>query len=284
MKINLAKSAGFCFGVKRAIKIALEISAAGKKAYMLGDIVHNEEVAKQIEKSGLKKIKQLKAGKGKILLIRAHGAPKKIYQTAAKLGYQIIDATCPKVHQIHKIARQDEALGYTIIIIGDQRHDEVNGIIGQLKTKALIISSYKNIPYKKLLVVKKASVVVQSTQNLENVLKIIAVLKQQIKDLKFHNTICQPTTLKQQELRILPRKNDLMLVIGSKTSANTKRLYQIAKALNQKTYWVKSAKDLKKIWFKGISSVGVTAGASTPDYVTKAVIDQIKRLSTAGSL
>ncbi len=277
MKITLAKSAGFCFGVKRALNLARKLSLSEPgKIYILGDIVHNELVVKQIKKSGVKKIKRLKPGMGRILLIRAHGAGKKIYQTAKKLGYEIVDATCPKVRQIHEIAREDEASGYQIIIIGDKKHDEVNGIVGQLNQKALIISSYKNIPYKKLSTIGKASVVVQSTQNLENVLKIVEVLKRQIKDLKFHNTICQPTTVKQEELKILPRQNDLMLVIGSKTSANTKRLYQIAKALNKKTYWINSAKDLKKGWLKGIETIGVTAGASTPDSVTQTVIQQIK--------
>ncbi|MFH1363383.1 MAG: 4-hydroxy-3-methylbut-2-enyl diphosphate reductase [Candidatus Omnitrophota bacterium] len=279
MKINLAKSAGFCFGVKKALKTALLIAASGEKVYMLGDIVHNEEVAKQIEKVGVKKIKKLSRGKGKTLLIRAHGVPQKIYQRALRLGFTIVDATCPKVRQIHKIACQDETLGYKIIIIGDKYHDEVNGIVGQLKNKALIIDDYKKIPYKKLLKINKASLVVQSTQNLENVLKIVKILKGRIKDLKFHNTICQPTTIKQQEIKTLPKENDLMLVIGSKTSANTKRLYQIAKTLNKKTYWVRSEKDLKKSWFKGAETVGVTAGASTPDYTTQAVVRQIKNLS-----
>ena len=208
--------------------------------------------------------------------MRAEGAGKKIYREAGKLGFSIADATCPKVRQIHQLACKDEALGYKIIIVGDKKHDEVNGIVGQLKEKALIISNYKNIPYKKLAAVKKASVVVQSTQNLENVLKIVKALSLRIKDLKFHNTICQPTTVKQEEIKILPRQNDLVLLIGSKTSANTKRLYQIAKALNKKTYWINSEKDLEKGWFKGLETIGVAAGASTPDEVTQAVIKQIK--------
>src|SRR3989338_426472 len=136
MKINLARSAGFCFGVKRALNLARELNLARPgKICILGDIVHNELVVKQLKKAGIKKIKQLKTGKGKILLIRAHGAGKKIYQEAGKLGFTIADATCPKVRQIHQLACKDEALGYKIIIVGDKKHDEVNGIVGQLKQK-----------------------------------------------------------------------------------------------------------------------------------------------------
>ncbi|MDP2938904.1 MAG: 4-hydroxy-3-methylbut-2-enyl diphosphate reductase [Candidatus Omnitrophota bacterium] len=279
MKINLAKSAGFCFGVKRALEIAYKTISSGSKVYMLGDIVHNEQVIKEIQQAGIKKIIKLKQGKNKTLLIRAHGASINTFNRALSLGYKIVDATCPMVKEIHKIAKDLEQKGYTIIVMGDKKHEEVQGIIGQLKNKALVIESFENIPYEKLKKIKKAAVVVQSTQNMENTLKIVAILKQQIKELKFFNTICLPTRTKQGEIKLMPLENDVMIIIGSKTSANTKRLYEISKSLNKHSYWVQSKKEIKPLWFKDAQGIGITAGASTPDSTTKEIVEYISSMT-----
>ena len=278
MKVNVAKSAGFCFGVKRAIKIALDTAKSGGRVEMLGDIVHNEDVVKEISKAGVKKIRNLERGTNEVLLIRAHGASEEIYKKATKLGYTIVDATCPMVKEIHKIAKFSKKEGCDIIIIGDKKHDEVRGIIGQLRDKAIVIDNIKKIPLAKVKRIKKACVVVQSTQNLEKTLTIIEVLKRHIRELKFFNTICKPTRIKQKEAKEMPLKNDLMVIIGSKTSANTKRLYQISKSLNKRSYWVESRDEIKTEWFRNVQSVGVMSGASTPDYTTKDVIKYIKSI------
>lgn len=277
MKINLAKSAGFCFGVKRALEIAHKTIALGEPVFMLGDIVHNEDVIRKIEKAGIKKIRKLKSGQDKILLIRAHGTSKSTMEEAKKLGYQIVDATCPMVKDIHRIAAEQENKGYKIIIIGDKKHDEVQGIIGQLNKKAIVIDALKHIP-KTIKRIKKTAVVVQSTQNQEKVLEIVSALKKRIKDLQFFNTICKPTRTKQDEIKIMPKANDVMIIIGSKTSANTKRLYEISKSINEHSYWVQSKKEINPKWFKGMNSVGVTAGASTPDEITQEVIEYLSCL------
>jgi len=278
MKVNVAKSAGFCFGVKRAIKIALDTAQSGGRVEMLGDIVHNEDVVKEISKAGVKKIRNLERGTNEVLLIRAHGASEEIYKKATKLGYTIVDATCPMVKEIHKIAKFSKKEGCDIIIIGDEKHDEVRGIIGQLRDKAIVIDNIKKIPLAKVKRIKKACVVVQSTQNLEKTLTIIEVLKRYIRELKFFNTICKPTRIKQKEAKEMPLKNDLMVIIGSKTSANTKRLYQISKSLNKRSYWVQSRDEIKPEWFRNVQGVGVMSGASTPDYTTKDVIEYIKSI------
>ncbi len=279
MKINIAKSAGFCMGVKKAIDIAKETACRDKKIYMLGDIVHNEEVVETIKKLGIKKTSKLTQGKNKIILIRAHGAPKQIYEEAKKLGYKIIDATCPMVKEIHKIAKTYEKKGYKIIVIGDKKHDEVKGIIGQLGKKAIVLTPGSPLGEKKLKRIKKAAVVTQSTQNIDNVLKVIKKLKVYIPELKFINTICAPTQKKQNEIKKLPQSNDTVLIIGSKKSANTKRLYQIAKRINPRTYWVENEKKIKPPWFKNANSVGITAGASTPKKTIKAVVEKLKKIS-----
>lgn len=275
MKINLAKSAGFCFGVKRAITIALETAKSETNVYMLGDIVHNENVVKQIELSGIKKINTLKEDKGQILLIRAHGTDTNTVNRAMKLGYKIIDATCPMVKEIHKIARDMEQKGYMIIVIGDTDHDEVRGIIGQLKTKSLVVENLQTLPLDKIRKIKKAAVVVQSTQNLDKVTKIVDVLKTYIKDLEFFNTICRPTRIKQGEIQLMPSQNDVMVIIGSKNSANTNRLFDISKSINPKSYWINSAKEIKSWWFKDAKTVGITAGASTPESTIQEVVKHI---------
>lgn len=276
MKINLAKSAGFCFGVKRALKIALKTAATGSAVEMLGDIVHNEEVVKDIQQAGINKIHKLRDGTGKMLLIRAHGASENVYARAAKLGYTIVDATCPMVKEIHTIVKASKEEGCKIIILGDKQHDEVRGIMGQLKNRALVIDNVKHIPRERIKRVKKACVVVQSTQNAEKIDKIVAVLRKHIKEIKFFNTICRPTRIKQKEAKAMPLNNDVMVIIGSKTSANTKRLYQISKALNKRSYWIRSSAEVKSEWFKGADSVGIMAGASTPDETTNDVILRIQ--------
>ena len=278
MEINLAKTAGFCFGVKRAIKMALETAEKDTPIEMLGDIVHNEEVIKQVSGKGIQKVSHISSGKEKILIIRAHGAEKKIFEDAEKLGYSIVDATCPMVTEIHNIVKKMENNGYKIIIIGDENHAEVKGIAGQLSEKPFIISSKDSIPYQETNQIKKAAIVIQSTQMIENAEGIHEALKSHIAELKFFNTICKTTKSKQAEIKTLPLENDVVIIIGSKTSANTNRLYQISKSLNENTYQVMSEKEIDPSWFKGARKVGVSAGASTPDEAIEKVVNYLKSI------
>jgi 4-hydroxy-3-methylbut-2-enyl diphosphate reductase len=279
VKINTAKSAGFCFGVRRAIDIAYKTLGGNRKVYMLGNIVHNEDVAKKLEEAGIKKTDKLTRGKDRTFLIRAHGVSLDIIGRAGRLGYKIVDATCPMVKEIHRIARKAESEGYSVIIIGDKRHTEVQGIIGQLQNRATVIADIRHIRKAGIKKIKKACVVVQSTQNIEKVLLIIEALRPLVEELKFFNTICIPTRTKQEEIKKMPLKNDVMIIIGSKTSANTRRLYEISKSLNDRSYWVQTAKDLRLEWFKGAETVGITAGASTPEEATKEITASIKKMA-----
>ena len=278
MKINVAKSAGFCFGVKRALKIAREIAQSGAEVEMLGDIVHNEDVVKNIESKGIKKVRRLRDGTNKTLLIRAHGASADLYQRAAQKGYKIVDATCPMVKEIHDIVKVSKKEGCKIVIIGDKHHDEVRGIMGQLKNRAIVIDGLRNIPLDEIKRIKKACVVVQSTQNVEKTLSIVDTLKKHVKELKFYNTICKPTRIKQKEATDMPLENDVMIIIGSRSSANTKRLYEISKSHNKRSYWIESSTEVNPKWFEGAKRVGIMAGASTPDNTTKKVINRIRLL------
>jgi (E)-4-hydroxy-3-methyl-but-2-enyl pyrophosphate reductase len=279
MKINVAKFGGFCFGVKRAIDIAQKTVVPGSRVAMLGDIVHNEDVIKDIARSGIKRIKRIGRGAGTTLILSAHGTGNNIIEAAQRSGYKIIDATCPMVKSIHKIAQRMEQEGYTIIIIGDKNHSEVHGIIGQLTKRPIVIERLHDIPVRTLKKVHKAAVVAQSTQNAETVFKIIDEIKSYIPDLQFFNTICKPTRMRQAEIRTMPLENDVMVIIGSRTSANTQRLCQISHALNEKTHCVQSKEELRPEWFRGARSVGVASGASTPDKTIQEAIDYLRSIS-----
>jgi 4-hydroxy-3-methylbut-2-enyl diphosphate reductase len=276
--IHLARTAGFCFGVKRAIRMAEELSRSGGDIHMLGDLVHNQDVIARLEKAGIKKILRLGNGRNKILLIRAHGAGKRLISQARKSGYEIVDATCPMVRAIHEIVRKMDRKGYRIIVLGNRRHEEVQGIVGQVAKKTLIIDRLENIPWPQIKKIRKAAIVVQSTQNMDHVLPIVAALEEKIRRVKFFNTICRPTRMKQAEMKTMPLKHDVVIVIGSRSSANTKRLYQIARSLNPRSYWIESAGQPRQAWFKNAGSIGITAGASTPQSATRAVIARIRKL------
>jgi len=275
--VHVAKSAGFCFGVRDAIELALDTAQRGEgPVHMLGHIVHNEHVVRSIHEAGVKvvdKIQDIDAG---ILLIRAHGAVPGVYEEARKQGLQVVDATCPLVLDIHEHVRQLEKEGYRVVIIGDHGHDEVVGIAGQVK-EATVLAKPEEVDTQ-MGRMKKIGVVSQSTQNIENVQAIVGKLVGKCQELKFINTICGPTMVHQNEIRTLPLENDVMIIVGSFTSANTKRLTAISKSLNPRTYQVESAADLDPAWFEGAQTVGVSAGASTPDHIIQGVVEKIKTL------
>ena len=282
MKINIAKSAGFCFGVKRAINIAGQLAAKEKNIFMLGDIVHNEDVVRQLKRLGIKKIRKLSKRRNAILLIRAHGVPKSIQEKAVALGYRIMDATCPMVKHIHRKAIEHELKGYHIILIGSRNHDEVRGICGQLKGNALVIEGMEKLPFSEIPRVSKIAVLVQSTQNEANVTGILKRLRRHNRNLKFIDTICMPTKIKQQEIKRMPYENDVMIIIGSKTSANTKRLFEISRSINRKTHWIQEKNQIKRTWFRNVKKTGISAGASTPDVKIKEIYSHIRKLTRPG--
>jgi len=281
MKVIVAKSAGFCFGVRRAIDIAEKTATRDKKVFVLGDIVHNKDVVRRIQKAGVQQIKKLGKGEGKILLIRAHGCSQKTLQEAYRRGYKIVDATCPMVKHIHYLARKSQEEGRHLVVIGDRHHDEVRGILGQVKGKAEVFPSDGCIPWERLKNLVPLTVVVQSTEDLEKVNLLAEKFKERLKEVKFYNTICQPTRKKQEEIRSLPQKHDVVIVIGSRGSANTRRLYEIARSLNPRTYWVESVSQLQPAWLAKAKTVAVTAGASTPDEITRAVVNYLRKIGKA---
>ena len=275
MKIILAKDAGYCFGVRDAVNSAYDTSKEYGEVYMLGDIVHNESVVEDLENNGVKVVSNLnQVPDDKPVLFRAHGTAKEVWKDAEKNKMNIIDATCPLVHEIHKEVKQLDKEGRKIIIIGDHGHDEVIGIASQVQD-AIIISTVEEA--EKLKKTKKAGIVSQSTQTIENVQDIINILMTKVFDLRFVNTICFPTKRNQEQIKELSEIVDLMIIIGSFTSANSKRLTQLSLERNKNTYQVTNATEIDVSWFKkNINSVGISAGASTPDWIIDSVVKKVK--------
>jgi len=278
VKITVAESAGFCFGVRDAVAIALETSrASGKPVQMLGHIVHNERVVNQLDKAGIKVLKSLDQAKDGVLLIRAHGAEPKTYEEAKARGLEIVDATCPLVTEIHEKVRELYAEGYPVIVIGDHGHDEVRGIAAQVPD-TMVVSCPEEVA-KLGRKFRRLGVVVQSTQNVDNVKAVVGELIPLCLEIRFFNTICYPTTKHQRDIRTMPLENDVMIIVGSFTSANTKRIAEISTSLNPRSYQVTGAEELKREWFEDANTVGVHAGASTPDFVIDEVVEGIKALA-----
>ena len=270
MKILVAKDAGYCFGVRDAVNIAEKSGQEYESVFMLGDIVHNEAVVKNLSKSGSVVVNSLdEVPQDKPVLFRAHGTDPQVWKDAQKKKLNIIDATCPLVTEIHEEIKILESENRRTIIIGDHNHDEVVGIASQV-SKPIIISNVEEA--RALGKMKRAGVVSQSTQMIENVQEIINVLMKKVYDLRFVNTICFPTRRNHEQIKELAIICDLMIVIGSFTSANSKRLTKLSLDKNKNSYRVVNANDLKKSWFKNIESVGISAGASTPDNIINQVI------------
>ena len=276
MKVILVPKVGFCFGVRRAFNIALE--AIGKKpkpCQVLGPLVHNEAVIKRLKKKGIKFVKSLNKVKEGTIIISAHGEDPKILQRIRRSNLKMIDATCPLVSKVQNLARDLQEKGNQIIIIGDKNHKEVKAIQAVIEGKGIIIGSEKDISRLKN---KKAffAVIVQTTQNPVRVQKILKKLKTRLGRLKFYDTFCPTVLSYQSKVRELAPEVDLMLIIGSKTSANTKRLAEIVKISGKPVRHIENAGQLKKGWFSNIKKVGVATGTSTPDWEIKEVIKKLK--------
>ena len=276
MKIFLAKDAGYCFGVRDAVNLAYDTAKDHGEVYMLGTIVHNEKVVEDLTKTGTKVVDKLAdVPIDKPILFRAHGTAPNIWGKAKNKNLNIIDATCPLVTEIHDEIKKLEAEGRRTIIIGDHGHDEVVGIAAQVKDP-IILANVKEA--KALRKMKKAGIVSQSTQMIENVQEIINVLMQKVFDLRFVNTICFPTRRNHEQIKKLANQCEIMIVIGSFTSANSKRLTQLALERNKRSYQVTCADEIQTFWFNNCETVGISAGASTPDDIIRDVVEKIKEI------
>ena len=274
MKIFLARDAGYCFGVRDAVNLAYDTAKAHGEVYMLGTIVHNERVIENLSNAGAKVVERVDdVPEDKPLLFRAHGTAPELWKNADKKKLDLIDATCPLVTEIHDEIKKLEEEGRNTIIIGDHGHDEVVAIAAQVCNPIIIANVDEAKALRKM---KKAGAVSQSTQMIENVQEIMNVLMEKVFDLRFINTICFPTRRNHEQIKELAVQCDVMIVIGSFTSANSKRLTQLALERNKRSFQVTTAEELDKSWFNDCETVGISAGASTPDELINDVIKYIK--------
>ncbi len=274
MEITVAKTAGFCFGVKRAVEQVEEQLAQGKKVYTYGPIIHNEEVIKDFERKGVCILYPEDAWetveKGTIV-IRSHGVTRAEQEKMQEYGFDVVDATCPFVKKIHKIAEEQSNAGRKIVIIGDETHPEVIGIRGWAKGEVFIADSAEKLEKMNIPTENKLCIVAQTTFNYKKFKELVEIFEKKGYDIIVLNTICNATQERQSEAAQLAAMSEAMIVIGGKQSSNTKKLYEIAKNECGNTYYIQKLDDLDLSQFKSFRCVGITAGASTPNNIIKEV-------------
>ena len=273
-EVKVAKSAGFCFGVKRAVEMVYNEAGKRKKVYTLGPIIHNEQVVKDLEEKGvnvLDSVNDIKDGEDATVIIRSHGISEEIYSQLKKKDVKIIDATCPFVAKIHRIVQEKHKAGYQIVIAGNANHPEVEGIKGWCGNNAAIIESIEDAEKVVLNMDRKVCVVAQTTFNYKKFKDIVDILLKKSYDIDVMNTICNATEERQTEAGTIAGQSDAMLVIGGKHSSNTQKLYEICKKECSDTYFIQTLDDLDLNKLQSFRSVGITAGASTPNNIIKEV-------------
>jgi 4-hydroxy-3-methylbut-2-enyl diphosphate reductase len=262
--------------VERAYRIALETIAQGKPVFMLGNLVHNTQVVEKFKAAGTATVKELSeipnATNG-ILLISAHGVPPEVYDRAKTKDLKIVDTTCSWVKKAQRIARQFAQEGRRIIIIGDKDHPEVKGLVGWSGGQGKVIEDIRNIgDIRDLAAEDKIGVLAQTTQTKERFWEIVEALRKKFVNIKAEDTICGATSKRQAAAVAVAKKVDLMLVIGDKMSANTKRLTELCAQTGVETHQIQTAAELNPAWLPGKKKLGLTAGASTPEWVIQDVI------------
>ncbi|GFK15914.1 4-hydroxy-3-methylbut-2-enyl diphosphate reductase IspH [Helicobacter suis] len=271
MQVKMAKNYGFCFGVKRAIEIAQK----NKNSVTLGSLIHNPKEIKRLEQNFNVKVQENVSAieSNSHVIIRTHGIPKNDLTLLKEKGAHIIDATCPYVIKPQQIVEKMSAKGYQIVIFGDANHPEVKGVISYAHTPPLVINSLEQLYTQKLS--KRVALVSQTTKQTPQLLEIASFLIVRCAEVRIFNTICNATFENQEAIRELSQEVDIMVVVGGKTSSNTKQLFNIAKEFCTDSYLVEDFKDLDPTWFMGKKLCGISAGASTPDWIIEGVREKI---------
>ncbi|MBR1771388.1 MAG: 4-hydroxy-3-methylbut-2-enyl diphosphate reductase [Lachnospiraceae bacterium] len=280
MEVKLAEYAGFCFGVKRAIDTVHAQIDTGKKIYTYGPIVHNEEVVRELEQKGVQVIEgeeDLAACDGTgTIIIRAHGVPKATQEAMEQRGLECIDATCPFVKRIHKIVAQAGEDGMEVVIAGNAGHPEVEGIKGWCSGPVTVIETEEEAQNFIARDGQKVCLVSQTTFNYNKFQSIVEIFQKKGYNDNVVNTICNATEERQHSARVLAAEADVMIVIGSKNSSNSRKLYEICSAECARTYFIQTLDDLRLELPKAVRLVGITAGASTPNNLIEEVQNYVR--------
>lgn len=292
MKVILAEEMGFCFGVERALELIQTAAARGKAVHTMGDIIHNPQIVTDLERRGVRVIErdQPQTVTEGIVAVTAHGARPGVRQEAEARGLEFMDTTCPLVTKVHKLVGRLRDENYTIIVYGDPQHPEVRGTLGWAGPEAVATKRIEELPWygqvgkdgRPARWPRKLAVVVQTTQELAGLTRFSQQLAELILplggELRVCNTICRPTTDRQEAVAPLVADSDLVLVIGGKKSANTRHLHEIAVAAGKPAYHIEGVDDIDPAWFRAVSTVGITAGASTPQYLIDEVAAFVRAL------
>ncbi len=284
MKVSLADGSGFCFGVERAMDMAYKyaLDSKGKKLYSFHEIIHNPQETARLEKAGAKRVDSVSAvGKGSSVIVSTHGITQKEEELLRGKCASVLDTTCPYVKKIHHIVKKLSAEDYQVIIVGDAEHLEVIGIMGHAGDDGVVVSSIQDAQSLKMR--EKVGVVSQTTQNTQIYSGIIGAITEKAflnryAEVRSFNTICDATKNRQKATLELAKKSDVMIIVGGKNSANTRRLFEISAEILNDVHHVENAGELEKNWFKGKKNAGVSAGASTPASVINEVVMKIRKI------
>lgn len=271
MEIRIAENCGFCYGVKRAVNMAQDTSDQLERSYTLGPIIHNPQVVSNLEEHGVYAVDSLDEIPGGTVIIRSHGVGPAVYEEATDKGLKVVDATCPHVKKAQQDAKSVIDSGMSLVILGEEKHPEVISINLWAQNKGIVIETEEKA--KILPFVENRGVVVQTTFSQFKFQSIIDILEEKTQNLKVFKTICTATQERQNSAVELAKTVDLMIVVGGKNSGNTNRLAEVCRDVGCTTYHIETAAELQLDWFNHVQTVGVTAGASTPDWIIKEVID-----------
>jgi 4-hydroxy-3-methylbut-2-enyl diphosphate reductase len=280
MIVRLASEVGFCFGVKRAINMTRQALAEGNDVFILGDLIHNRVVTAELEERGLRKVESISDRKSGTMVVRAHGLPEAQLQAAHDAGLNIVDATCPIVKQAQGAARSLEERGCQVVIIGDRHHAEIKGVLGALKHPAIVVDSVDELRKAKLdkRLLRKVGVIFQTTHSFELCQQIVTELIGMAKEVQVINTICRPVRNRQLSALELAQEVELMVIVGSHSSANTRELHHLCSTYNERTIHVENADSLDPADFADVDEVGVASGLSTPPELVEAVVARLHQI------
>lgn len=277
MEILLAESSGFCVGVRLAVRKAEEAVAGGRAVHSLGPIIHNPQEVARLAEMGVRVAEGPAEVSGGTVVIRAHGAPPSTYGALAAQGIQVVDATCPFVSSLQRKAAALADAGYEVVIVGDPAHPEVTGVVGWTGGRARVLACQEDVDA--LPPLDRVGVVAQTTQRQERVEAIVSRLRAKANEVRVEHTICRATTERQEAARELAGRVEVMIVVGGAASSNTQKLVSICRDAGAVTYHVETAGDLRAEWFRGVARAGITAGASTPDWIVKEVIGRMEDMA-----
>lgn len=285
--IKLAKFAGFCYGVKRAVETAKKLKSENpdKNIYILGELIHNMDVIRELDELGIKTIYEVPetSDKNSICIVRSHGEAPEVFEKLNKAGFEIVDLTCPDVKKVQQRAIELAKNDYFVVIVGKPNHPEVMAIKANAdlySDKVVVATTIEELkPYEaQIKSHRRAGVVVQTTQMVSSLNLVVNYLNTIAKEVLIYNTICQSTAMRQKEAKELAKESDLMIVVGSRKSANTTHLAEILKDCT-KTVHIENDSELNEDLLKGVQNIGITAGASTPQNVIDKVIDVVTNTS-----